>query len=83
MDMKMRIFYILEKNVIKNYKNEMIYIKLNRDRRISGKWDCVNTKLNTHDVTSTFRGALVYLLWNYGMSFKKAASLLKINPDTI
>lgn len=56
----------------------MVYIKLNKFRHIPGKWDVVNTRLNTHDVTDTFREALVYFLWNCGMSFRRAAKLLNL-----
>lgn len=59
----------------------MIYIKRNRFKHIPGKWDVVNTKLKTHDTTETFRGALVYFLWNCVMSFRRATRLFKLNPD--
>ena len=61
----------------------MIYIKKNRFRHISGKWDVVNTKIKTHDVTKTFREALVFYLWHLGMSFRRAAKLLKVNADDL
>ena len=61
----------------------MIYIKRNRFRNIPGKWDVVNTKLKTHDVTKTFREALVYFLWNCGMSFRCASRLLKLDSEKL
>lgn len=59
----------------------MIYIKRNRFKHIPGKWDVVNTKLKTHDITETFRWALVYFLWNCGMSFGRAAKLFNLDSD--
>lgn len=61
----------------------MVYIKLNKYRHIPGKWDVVNTKLNTHDITNTFREALVYFLWNCGISFKCAAKIMRLNSEEI
>lgn len=61
----------------------MVYIRLNRFRNIPGKWDVVNTKLNTHDVTETFREALVYFLWHCGMSFRHAARLLRLDSEKL
>lgn len=57
----------------------MIYIRKNRFRHIPGKWDVVNTKLKTHDVTNTFREAIVFFLWHCGMSFKRAERLMKLD----
>lgn len=78
-----RILLDLDKNVTTNYKNSMIYIKRNRFKHIPGKWDVVNTKLKTHDITDTFRAALVYFLWHCGMSFRRAARLLKLDSEEI
>jgi len=59
----------------------MIYIKRNRFRHIPGKWDCVNTKLKSHDVTDTFREACVFFLWHLGMSFKKAMKIMRVKKE--
>jgi hypothetical protein len=61
----------------------MIYIKRNRFRHIPGKWDVVNTKLKTHDITETFREALVYFLWHCNVPFRRAERLLGINKEKL
>jgi len=57
----------------------MIYIKKNKFRQIPGKWDVVNTKLKSHDVTNTFREALVFFLWHLGFPFKTASKIMRLN----
>lgn len=61
----------------------MIYIKKNRFRHIPGKWDVVNTKLNTHDTTNTFKEALVYFLWHCGVPIRRTARFLKVDPEKL
>lgn len=77
------ILYDSEMTVYKNYVENMIYIKRNKFRHIPGKWDVVNTKIKSHDVTNTFRGALVFFLWHCGMSFGRAARLLKVDEEQL
>ena len=49
----------------------MVLIKRNKNRTIPGKWDVVNTKLNTHDVSKTLGEALKDFFWHIGLFRKK------------
>ena len=49
----------------------MILIKRNKNKIIKGKWDVVNTKLNTHDVSDTFKDALKDFFWYLGLFKRK------------
>lgn len=59
----------------------MIYIRRNRHKDIPGKWEVINTKLKAHDITSTFKDALVYFLWHCSTSFKSATKLFNFKKN--
>lgn len=59
----------------------MIYIKRNKFRHIPGKWDCVNTKLKSHDITNTFGEACICFLRHLGISFKRAIKIMNVKTD--
>lgn len=58
----------------------MIYITKNKNKNIPGKWDVVNTKINTHDISEEFKDAVKDFFWHLG--FRRKFRIIDMTKKT-